>query len=162
MSSPVDPPVLRCVGIAQAYPAAGRLFGVSPLLHDLTRIHDRDAIGDRGGDGQIVCHHQYGKLRRVTAGSQQSQHLQLRASVERGGGLIGNDESGLANEGHCQQYALPLATGELMRMLTHSALRCVDADFVQQAMDTPGQDIWLPPHARMLEAGVATGVWSAR
>ena len=36
MSSPVDPPVLRCVGIAQAYPAAGRLFGVSPLVSVLT------------------------------------------------------------------------------------------------------------------------------
>lgn len=48
------------------------------------------------------------------------------------------------------------------RVANHYRARGLAADFVQQAMDTPGQDIWLPPHARMLDAGVATGVWSAR
>ena len=45
---------------------------------------------------------------------EEGQHLGLHHQVESGGRLVGDEEMGVASEGHGDQNSLPLATGELV------------------------------------------------
>ena len=69
---------------------------------------------------------------------QQVEDLGLDGRVERGGGLVGDDELGLEGEGHRDHRALPHAAGELVRVVVDPGVRLGDADPAKQ-LDRPGR-----------------------
>ena len=52
-----------------------------------------------------------------------SQHLLLHRHVQRGGGLVGDDQRGRAHQAHADHRALAHAAGELVRVLARAPLR---------------------------------------
>ena len=52
---------------------------------------------------------------------EQGQDLRLDGDVERGGGLVGDQEVGLVGQRHGDHDALPLAARELMRIGVEAA-----------------------------------------
>ncbi len=60
------------------------------------------------------------------------EDLRLHGDVERGGGLVGDQEIGLVGERHRDHHALALTAGELMRIARKPRLRFGNADLVEQ------------------------------
>ena len=60
------------------------------------------------------------------------EHLRLNRHVERRGGLVGDQELGVAGHGHGDHDALSHTTGELVRVVVDAALRLGDTDHLQQ------------------------------
>ena len=56
----------------------------------------------------------------------------LHGDIQRGGGLIGDDEVGLQRHGGGDEHALLHAAGQLVRVLVIAARRVIDADALQQ------------------------------
>ncbi len=67
---------------------------------------------------------------------QQLQDLRLDGDVERGGGLVGDQQVGLVGERHGDHHPLALAAGELVRKGVEPLLGLGEADEVQQ-LDHP-------------------------
>ena len=63
---------------------------------------------------------------------QQLHDLRLGGHVERGGGLVGDQQLGPAGERHGDHDALPHAAGQLVRVLVEAALGGGDADQAEQ------------------------------
>ena len=63
----------------------------------------------------------------------QPEHLRLDHDVERGRGLVGDDDGRAAGERHRDHHALLLAAGELVRVVLHAAGG--QADLLQQRAD---------------------------
>ena len=63
---------------------------------------------------------------------QQLEDLRLDGDVERGGGLVGDQQIGLVGERHGDHHALPLPAGELVGVGVESLLGIGEADLAQQ------------------------------
>ena len=57
------------------------------------------------------------RLWRCAEVSQQGEDLRLDGDVEGGGGLVGDEQAGLVDDGHGDEDALALAAGELVRVV---------------------------------------------
>jgi hypothetical protein len=99
-------------------------IGVFPLgqdlrgragFHDLALVHHRDAVGHAGDDGEVVGDEEKAHLLLGHEVLEQVEDLRLRGDVERGGGLIGDQEPRVQRDGRGDADALPLAAGQLMR-----------------------------------------------
>jgi hypothetical protein len=62
--------------------------------------------------------------------AQQSEDLRLHGDVERGRGLVGDEQARAVDDGHGDEDALALAAGELVRVVAHAALGVGEADLV--------------------------------
>ena len=51
------------------------------------------------------------------------EDLGLDGNVQGSGGLVGDEDFGLADEGHGDHHALPHAAGELMQVIVHAGPR---------------------------------------
>jgi hypothetical protein len=69
---------------------------------------------------------------RSRAFAQQRQHLRLHRHVERGRGFVGNQQAGIAGEGHRDQHALPQSAAELERMAAQHPPRVLHLHLGQQ------------------------------
>ncbi len=102
-------------------------------LHDAAGIHHDDVVRDLGHHRQVVAD----ELDRHADAHLQFQHeiedLRLDGHVERGGGLVGNQQLRLAGEGHRDHRALAHPARELVRIGPRPVARRVDADRLQQA-----------------------------
>ena len=85
-------------------------------LHYLAVVHDDDFLGDIGDDTKIVGDQQHRHAELALQVVDQLQDLRLDGDVERGGGLVGDQEVGLVGQRHGDHDALPLAARELMRI----------------------------------------------
>ena len=65
-------------------------------------------------------------------GGQEVEHLRLDRHVERRGGLVGDQELGIAGQGHRDHRALRHAAGELVRVVVGAVGGAGDADVVEQ------------------------------
>ena len=94
-----------------------------PLLGHDTGIHDVHPVSHLGNHCQIMgdVKHRHGvfllKIR------QQSQYLRLDRNIQRGGGLVGNDQIGVAGQGHGDHNTLALPAAELVGIIIDSLLR---------------------------------------
>ena len=88
------------------------------LLDDPPGIHDRDAVGDAGHDGQVVRDVDEGNLCLLAKPSDLREDPALRQNVEPGRRLVESNENGTADEGDREREALLLTTGELMGIAT--------------------------------------------
>ena len=66
--------------------------------------------------------------------AQQLDDLALDGHVQRGGGLVGDQQLGLAGQGHGDHHALLLATRKLVRIGLEPALGLGQAHLVQQLL----------------------------
>ncbi len=91
---------------------AGEDLADGARLDDAAAVHDQDPLADGGDDGEVVGDEQ----QRGRDLGDQLQHLFLHGDVERGGGLVADEQPGLVGQGDGQHDALALAAGELVRV----------------------------------------------
>jgi len=85
-------------------------------LHEPSRVHHGDPVGQVGDHGEVVGHVESGHpvgARQVLDGA---QHVRLGRHVETRRGLVEDDQRGPARERHGDGDALLLAAGELVRV----------------------------------------------
>ena len=68
-------------------------------------------------------------------GQDELENLRLRGDVQRGGGLVGNQEHGLQHQGHGDHDALALTATELVRVTRHHALGLGQQHFTHDVQD---------------------------
>ena len=117
-------PGVRVAGVAQQ--GLGRSF-----LDDAARVHHRQPLGDGGQHREVVGDEDHGQPALGLDPRQEGEHLGLDHHVERGRGLVGDQEAGIAGEGHGDHHALLLAAGELVGVVAGSPRR--QADQLQEA-----------------------------
>ena len=101
------------------------------VLHEAAEVHDGDAVADVLHDGEVVRDEQVRRPELLLQVGQEVQHLGLYGDVERGDGLVADDELRAQGERAGDADALALAARELVRVAI-DVLR-VQADDVQQA-----------------------------
>src|SRR5205807_6097661 len=84
------------------------LFGVRDL-DDLAEVHHGDPVAQVADDRQVVGDEQVGQVELVLEVLQEVHDLRLDRDVERGDGLVGDDEGGVQDQGAGDADALPLA-----------------------------------------------------
>ena len=82
-------------------------------LHDLTQVHDDDAIGEIAHHTQVVADKQQGRLVLALNVGQKLGDGRRHRHIEGGHRLIGDDHGGIAGERTGDADALLLATGKL-------------------------------------------------
>ena len=98
------------------------------MLGDAAEIHHHDVIGDLGDDAQIVGDEHDGHAQLVLQVLDQIEDHRLRGHVERRGGLIGDEELGLATQTQRDHRALPHAAREFERVGVEARFGTGDAD----------------------------------
>ena len=105
------------------------------LLHDPSREHDGDAIGQRGDDAQIVRDQQHREAALAPFTVQQLEDLDLDGHVQRRGRFVGDQHVRVPAESGGDHHALRHAAGELEGVAPRAILRLRDADLAQQLDD---------------------------
>ena len=101
-------------------------------LDDLAGIHDRHAIRHVGHNAQVVSDVDDGHVLLALQLADQLQDLSLDGHVQRGSGLVADQNLRVASHGDGDDDALTHAAGELMGILVVAALGVRDAHQFQQ------------------------------
>ena len=104
-------------------------------LGNLARIHDNHLLGKLGHDSKVVGDEQNRHAHFSLKGLQQVKDLRLDRHIQRGGGLIGNEETRLAGYGHRDHDPLFHSPRHLMRILVNSPFGGRDPHFLKQPDD---------------------------
>lgn len=88
-------------------------------------------VADLGDDTEVMGDHDDGGAGLLLQFAEQVEDLRLDGDVEGGGRFVGDEEFGLADEGHGDHRALAHAAGELVRVRAGLPLRVGDADAAQ-------------------------------
>ncbi len=102
-----------------------------PFLDDAAGIHHRHLVRHFRDDAEIVGDQQHGCAELALELLHQGQDLRLDGDIERGGGLVGDQQLGPATERHGDHHALAHAAGQLMRIGAQPARGIGDAHAVQ-------------------------------
>ena len=102
------------------------------LLDDLAGVHDRHAVAHLGDDAEVVGDQDDRRPGLVAQVAHQVEDLGLDRHVERGRRLVGDEQLGLAGEGHRDHHALRHAARQLVREGLQAPLRVGDADHPEQ------------------------------
>src|SRR5436305_10300682 len=97
---------------------------------DLSRVHDRDAVGELEQEREVVRDEEDGEAEVPLQLLDLLEDLALHDDVERRRRLVEDDELGIEREGHRDDHALAHPAGELVRIRPRAAL--VHADELQQ------------------------------
>ena len=84
------------------------------VLHDLACVHHRHRVAHLRHNAQIVGDHDHGGVVLFLELAHQLQHLGLDGHIQGGGGLVGDEELGVAGQGDGDHHPLLHAPGELM------------------------------------------------
>ncbi len=127
----------NCAQQAQRVGMSGRVenIGLGAELDQVAGVHDGDAIGDVRDDGEIVRDEKHRQSEFVAEVVEQVEDLLLDGDVERGGGLVGNEELRAVDDGHGDHDALPHASGELVRVAAGALLGVGDGN-IAHAFDS--------------------------
>ena len=99
-------------------------------LGDPTEVHDRDDVGDVAHDREVVRDEEETELELASELHEEIRDLRLRGRVERGQRLVEDDHRRASRERAGDRDALPLPTGELVRVAARRA--CRQADLLQE------------------------------
>src|SRR5260221_275814 len=105
-------------------------------LDDLAEVHDRDAVADVANDRQVVSDEEVRELELVLQLLEEVDDLRLDGDVEGRDRLVGDDELRLDREGAGDADALPLTTGELVRIAVREVW--VETDDLQELLHALG------------------------
>ena len=111
--------------------------GGGSVLDDLAGVHHGDAVADAGDDAEVVGDQQHADVEPALQVGEQIEDLRLDRDVEGGGRLVGDEQLGLARQGHRDQDALAHSARHLERVLLDALGWIGDADHVEQ-LDGPG------------------------
>ena len=101
----------------------------------LAVLHHHHAFGVARHHRQVVADHQHGRVVLARQVDHQFQHVALHHRVERGGGLVGDQQRRLQQHHRGQHHALAHAARELVRPRLDGGLRIADADAAQHLQD---------------------------
>ena len=101
-------------------------------LDDLAIGHHAHPVRHLAHDAEIVGDEQHRHVEFRFELEQQVEDLRLDGHVERGGGLIGDQQVRLVGERHGDHHPLPLAARKLMRIRVEAAFRVLDTDLVDE------------------------------
>ena len=87
-----------------------------PFLDHLARVHHRHSVAEPGHHPEVVGDVEDGCSVPLLEAGDQVQDMRLGGHVEPGGGLVHDEQLGVAGEGHGDQHPLLLAAGELVRV----------------------------------------------
>ena len=104
-------------------------------LDDLAEVHDGDAVGDVAHDAEVVRDEDVGQRELVLQVVEQVHDLRLDRDVERGDGLVGDDQPRIQRERAGDADALALAARELVRIAVVVLGR--EPDDVHQLLHAP-------------------------
>src|SRR4051812_20140844 len=99
-------------------------------LDDDAALHHRDAVTDLRRHAEIVGDEQHREAEAGLEVFEQPQDLRLYGDVERGDGLVRDDDLGLERERARNTNALALAAGEFMRIAFERA--GIEADHLEK------------------------------
>ena len=102
------------------------------LLADLAAAHHHHVIGDVTHHREIVGDEQHRHLVLALELGDEIQDLLLDRDVERGGGLVGDQQLRLARDRHRDHHALLLTSGHLRRVGVDAKRRIRNADLREQ------------------------------
>ena len=88
-------------------------------LHDPADVHHRDALADVLDDAQVVGDEEQSQPELVLKLEEEVQDLRLDRHVERGDGLVRDDQAGIEGKRARDADALALAAGERVRIAPH-------------------------------------------
>ena len=120
----------QTLGIGVARPRQQR--GGGAFLDFLAAHHHRHAVGPVAHHRQVVSNQQQAHAEFRSQVVQQPQYLCLHRHVERGGGLVGHQQRGLAGDGGGDHGALTLAARQQVGVVVDAPLRLGHAHQVQQ------------------------------
>ena len=92
-------------------------------LDDPAEVHDRDPVGDVPGQPEVVGDHQRGQAEVVAQPQQQREDLAAHRRVQRGDRLVGDQHLRVQRQRAGDHHALPLTTGQLVRVAQEEPLR---------------------------------------
>ena len=101
------------------------LFGGTGL-HDLTGIHDVDAVGHVGDDAQVMGDEDNGQVALLLDLVDQFQDLGLNGNVQSGGGLVADQDLGVAGQSDGDNDTLTHTAGELEGILIETLFHVGD------------------------------------
>ena len=93
------------------------------LLHDPARVHHGHAVGDVGHHAQVVGHQDHGRARLVAQRPDPVQDLGLDGHVQCRGGLVGDQQLGVARQRQRDHHPLAHAARELVRVRVGAVAR---------------------------------------
>ncbi len=102
------------------------------VLDGAAAVHDHDLVGDLGHHAEVVGDGDDAALVPLLHLADDVDDLRLDGDVQRRGGLVGDEDVGVAADGHGDHGALAHAAGELERVLVDALLGVGDADPVEQ------------------------------
>ncbi len=88
-------------------------------LYDFAQVHDRYAVTDMFHHTQIMGYEEIGQPELILQILEQINHLGLYWNIQRGHGLIADDQFGIKRQRSGDPDSLPLAAGELVGIATH-------------------------------------------
>ena len=110
------------------------------LLHHAAGVHDHHVVGHLGDNTQVVGDQHDGGIDLILQAAKQVQDLGLDGHVQSRGGLIGDDQAGIAGQSHSDHDTLAHTAGQLVRKHLVDALAVGDTGHLQQ-MDGAGLDV---------------------
>jgi len=100
------------------------------MLDDLAVLHDGYSAGDLRNDGEIVGDEEDGEIVGAAKIVEEGDDLGLHGDVESGGWLVCDEEAGTVDDGHGDEDALALASGELVGIVVVAVFRIGDGDLM--------------------------------
>src|ERR1022692_4717922 len=97
------------------------------LLRGPAGIHDHHVVGDVRDDPEVMSDHDERRVGLLLQAEQQVEDLRLDGGIQRGGGLVGDDQLGAQRQRHRDHRALPHPAGELVRVVVYPLGRRRDA-----------------------------------
>jgi hypothetical protein len=94
-----------------------------PLLDQAAVLHHGDAVGNLGHHAEVMGDEDHPHALLALQFADQRQDLRLRGDVQRGGGLVGDQDVGLQRKRHRDHRALALAARQLVRVGLQDLLR---------------------------------------
>ena len=107
-------------------------FLVGAGLYDFPAIHDVDAVAHAGNDAKVVGDHDGGGAKLFGAFADELKNLCLDGDIQRGGGLVCNDQLRIVGQCNGDDDSLAHAAREFMRILGDALFRIRDADLAQE------------------------------
>ena len=101
------------------------------LFDDAPGAHHADALGELRHDTQIMCDQYQGRAGAGTQFLEQVQDLRLHGDVERGAGLVRQQDLRFGDQRHGDHHALAHAAGQLVRILAHTSRAVRDVHRLQ-------------------------------
>ena len=124
----------QALGVPVARPAEHLLDRTG--LDDPAAVHDEDPLARRRHHGQVVGDQQEGGVARLHPADDEVQHQRLDRHVERRRRLVADQERGVVGQSDGEDDALPLSSGQLVRVCP-CRVRGVGQPHLLQQVDGP-------------------------